>query len=132
MKLIRFAPLALAVFSAAASADMFTANLYDVNNINQDVIDSRLSMSGPLFNGWDRTFKQGDPWVEAYGMTHRINRTGDFGKFKNKGAGGVFGYDHVIADNFRLGLALNGGAGKLYYDLWAYTFRSILRKRILS
>ncbi|MEF2790277.1 MAG: autotransporter outer membrane beta-barrel domain-containing protein, partial [Parasutterella excrementihominis] len=31
----------------------------------------------------------------------------------NKGAGGVFGYDHVIADNFRLGLALNGGAGKL-------------------
>ena len=40
MKLIRFAPLALAVFSAAASADMFTANLYDVNNINQDVIDS--------------------------------------------------------------------------------------------
>lgn len=43
-------------------------------------------------------------------MTHRINRTGDFGKFKNKGAGGVFGYDHVIADNFRLGLALNGGA----------------------
>jgi len=46
-------------------------------------------------------------------MTHRINRTGDFGKFKNKGAGGVFGYDHVIADNFRLGLALNGGAGKL-------------------
>ena len=113
MKLIKFAPLALAVFSAAASADMFTANLYDVNNINQDVIDSRLSMSGPLFNGWDRTFKQGDPWVEAYGMTHRINRTGDFGKFKNKGAGGVFGYDHVIADNFRLGLALNGGAGKL-------------------
>ncbi|MFQ9938366.1 MAG: hypothetical protein ACLRW2_08140 [Parasutterella excrementihominis] len=89
MKLIKFAPLALAVFSAAASADMFTANLYDVNNINQDVIDSRLSMSGPLFNGWDRTFKQGDPWVEAYGMTHRINRTGDFGKFKNKGAGGV-------------------------------------------
>lgn len=72
MKLIKFAPLALAVFSAAASADMFTANLYDVNNINQDVIDSRLSMSGPLFNGWDRTFKQGDPWVEAYGMTHRI------------------------------------------------------------
>ena len=117
MKLIRLAPLALAVFSAAASADMFTANLYDVNNINQDVIDSRLSMSGPLFNGWDRTFKQGDPWVEAYGMTHRINRTGDFGKFKNKGAGGVFGYDHVIADNFRLGLALNGGAGKLkWYD----------------
>ena len=113
MKLIRLAPLALAVFSAAASADMFTANLYDVNNINQDVIDSRLSMSGPLFNGWDRTFKQGDPWVEAYGMTHRISRTGDFGKFKNKGAGGVFGYDHVIADNFRLGLALNGGAGKL-------------------
>lgn len=111
MKLIRLAPLALAVFSAAASADMFTANLYDVNNINQDVIDSRLSMSGPLFNGWDRTFKQGDPWVEAYGMTHRINRTGDFGKFKNKGAGGAFGYDHVIADNFRLGLALNGGAG---------------------
>lgn len=52
MKLIRLAPLALAVFSAAASADMFTANLYDVNNINQDVIDSRLSMSGPLFNGW--------------------------------------------------------------------------------
>ena len=49
MKLIKFAPLALAVFSAAASADMFTANLYDVNNINQDVIDSRLSMSGPLF-----------------------------------------------------------------------------------
>ena len=45
MKLIRLAPLALAVFSAAASADMFTANLYDVNNINQDVIDSRLSMS---------------------------------------------------------------------------------------
>lgn len=40
MKLIRLAPLALAVFSAAASADMFTANLYDVNNINQDVIDS--------------------------------------------------------------------------------------------
>jgi len=38
MKPIRFAPLALAVFSAAASADMFTANLYDVNNINQDVI----------------------------------------------------------------------------------------------
>ena len=63
---------------------MFTANLYDVNNINQDVIDSRLSMSGPLFNGWDRTFKQGDPWVEAYGMTHRINRTGDFGNSKTK------------------------------------------------
>ena len=87
MKLIRLAPLALAVFSAAASADMFTANLYDVNNINQDVIDSRLSMSGPLFNGWDRTLTRRS-LVEAYGMTHRINRTGDFGKFKNKGAGG--------------------------------------------
>ena len=60
-------------------------------------------------------------------MTHRINRTGDFGKFKNKGAGGVFGYDHVIADNFRLGLALNGGAGKLkwYDDCLLYTSRCV-------
>lgn len=113
MKLIKIAPVALAAFCAAAQADMFTANLFDVNNLNQDVIDARLSMAGALFNGWERTYKKGDPWVEAYGFNHRINKTGDFGKFKNKGFGGTFGYDHVIAQDFRLGLALNGGAGKL-------------------
>ena len=32
---------------------------------------------------------------------------------RNKGAGLILGYDHVIADSFRLGLSINGGAGKL-------------------
>lgn len=113
MKYLKLAPAALVVFSAAACANMFDANTYDVSNLNQEAIESRLSMAGPLFDGWNRTFKQGDPWVEAYGFTHRINKAGDFGKFKNKGAALSLGYDHVIAQDFRLGLALNGGAGRL-------------------
>lgn len=113
MNLIKLSPALLVVFSAAASADMLAANVYDVTNLNQEAIEGRLSMAGPLFDGWNRTFKQGDPWVEAYGLRHRLNKSGGFGKFKNKGAALSFGYDHVLAENFRLGLALNGGAGRL-------------------
>lgn len=109
MKLLHLTSLVLLAVSAPSMAFLTTANRYDVSNINQDIIDSRLSMSGPLFNGWDVEYKQGDPWIQAFGYTHRISHE----DMRNKGAGLILGYDHVVADSFRIGLSLNGGAGKL-------------------
>lgn len=109
MKLSHLTALVLLAVSAPSMAFLQTANRYDVSNLNQDVIESRLSMSGPLFNGWNVEYKQGDPWAEAFGYTHRYSHQ----DMRNKGAGVVLGYDHVIADSFRVGLAINGGAGKL-------------------
>lgn len=109
MKLSQLSALLLLAVSAPSMALVTTANRYDVSNINQDIIESRLSMSGPLFNGWNVQYKQGDPWLEGFGYTHRISHE----DMRNKGAGLVLGYDHVIADSFRLGLSINGGAGKL-------------------
>ncbi len=109
MKLSQLSALLLLAVSAPSMALVTTANRYDVSNINQDIIESRLSMSGPLFNGWNVQYKQGDPWLEGFGYTHRISHE----DMRNKGAGLILGYDHVIADSFRLGLSINGGAGKL-------------------
>lgn len=103
------APAALLLTSAAANAATYSITNFDVSGLNQDVIEDRLSMVGPLFNGWDRTFKQGDPWLTAYGFHNRIAHNQN----KDKGAALSLGYDHVIADNFRIGLALNGGKGQV-------------------
>lgn len=73
MKLSQLSALLLLAVSAPSMALVTTANRYDVSNINQDIIESRLSMSGPLFNGWNVQYKQGDPWLEGFGYTHRIS-----------------------------------------------------------
>lgn len=109
--------LALCGASTAATSNPFLANALDVTGMNQDIIADRLSMAGPLFNGWDRTHPNGgDPWIEALMFSDKLDHAGQGISYKNKGAGVNVGYDHVIAKDFRLGLSLYGGAGRIKAD----------------
>lgn len=99
-----------ACFSTAAFGQAVVTNLYDVSNFSQDAIESRLSMGGPLFDGWNRTHPNGgDPWVELMGYNRKIERAGSHVEEKNKGTGMTLGYDHVIAKDYRVGMAVSGG-----------------------
>lgn len=97
-----------------ALATPHLANVLDISTMSQDIVSDRLSMSGPLFNGWERTHPNGgDPWIEALMFSNKLDHAGRGMEYKNKGAGVSVGYDHVIASDFRLGLSLIGGAGKI-------------------
>ncbi len=103
----------LSLMASSAMANGLYATAHDIAFAAQDVIDERLSMAGPLFNLWERTNPDGgNLWVTGGAMLNKgkhFNR--ESGYQSNLGAGYV-GYDHTIGD-FRIGLALNGGAGSI-------------------
>lgn len=100
------------LFGTAALATPVSSR-FEASNLVQDITEERLSMAGPLFKGVESTFNQGDAWVEGFGYSAHMREESVSGaKAKNKGAGAVLGYDHVVAENFRIGLALAAEAGK--------------------
>lgn len=104
--------LAASVVASTALANPFYTNTLDMTSFAQDILEERLSMAGPLFNGWEQTYKMGDPWLVAAGGINKAKHFDDEGGYKTKFAGGYAGYDHGIGD-FRIGLAINAGGGKI-------------------
>ncbi len=101
------------VLAGTVHANAFYTTALDETLAAQDVIDERLSMAGPLFNGWDRTDPNGgNAWVTGAAIFNKDRHFNGSSGFKSSLGGGYFGYDHAFGD-FRLGLAVNAGGGSL-------------------